>query len=162
MGLDASQEFSPAPHKVDALAQKRAQRALVGRINIRGRNQIGAKQVGEFFGIDAVVFIFASVDSSHIEGMSQHEGEVGGLAGVGQPVPTEHAFGADGEVMAIGLDQFEEEVEVVIFDIGVSEFLTLAIHDADVHLPGVEIDSAVVLSSGGVILHLFDVPSGTG
>jgi hypothetical protein len=29
----------------------------------------------------------------------------------------------------------------------------LAIHDADVHLARVQIDSAIVLGSGGVILH---------
>jgi hypothetical protein len=35
----------------------------------------------------------------------------------------------------------------------VNEFFALAIHDADVHLTRVEIDSAVELSGGSVILH---------
>ena len=72
---------------------------------------------------------------------------------VGEPVPSEHAFAADGQVVAIGGDEFEEELEVVVFDVGVDELLALAIHDADVHLPGMEIDSAIVFGGGGVILH---------
>jgi hypothetical protein len=50
-------------------------------------------------------------------------------------------------------NQFEEEVEVVVFDVGVDEFLAVPIHDADIHLAGVQVDSAVELCGGGVILH---------
>ena len=55
--------------------------------------------------------------------------------------------------MAIRRHQFEEEVEVVVPDIGMDEDLALAIHEADVHLAGVEVDSAIEVCGGGVILH---------
>jgi hypothetical protein len=53
----------------------------------------------------------------------------------------------------IGSNEFKEELEVVVFDVGVDEFHALAIHDADDHLPGVEVDSAIVFGGGGVIFH---------
>jgi hypothetical protein len=109
--------------------------------------------VREFLRIDAIVLVFAAVDGAHIEGISENEGDAGSLAGVREPLPAEHAFAADGQVVAIGGDEFEEELEVVVFDVGVNELLALAIHDADVHLPRVEIDSAIVFAGGGVILH---------
>jgi hypothetical protein len=55
--------------------------------------------------------------------------------------------------VAIAGDEFEEELEVVVPDVGVDQFLALAIHDADVHLVGMEVDSAVVFGRGGVIFH---------
>ena len=56
--------------------------------------------------------------------------------------------------MLVGRDEFEEMVEVVVEDIGVDQFLALTVHEADVHLAGVEIDSAIVFGRGGVILHM--------
>jgi hypothetical protein len=44
--------------------------------------------------------------------------------------------------VAVGRDEFEEEVEVVVADVGVDQFLPLAIHEADVHLAGMEIEGA--------------------
>src|SRR5437879_2897700 len=46
-----------------------------------------------------------------------------------------------------------EEPEVVVLDVGVDPFLALPIHDADVHLAVMEIDSAIEFGGGGVILH---------
>jgi hypothetical protein len=55
--------------------------------------------------------------------------------------------------MLVGLDELEEELEVVVPDVGVDQLLAVAIHEADVHLVGMEVDSAVELGGGGVILH---------
>jgi hypothetical protein len=65
----------------------------------------------------------------------------------------EHALAADGQIVAIRGDEFKEGFEVVVFDVGVDELLALALHDADEHLVRVEIDSAVELRGGSVILH---------
>jgi len=51
------------------------------------------------------------------------------------------------------VDQFEEIIEIVVPDVGVDQFLALSIHDADVHLALVPLDSTVELCGGGVILH---------
>ena len=111
-------------------------------------------RLSELLRVDAVVFVFAAVDEVQVEGMSQDESQTLGLAGIGQPVPAEHAFGADREAVAIGLDELEEVVEVVVFDVAVDQFFALAVHDADIHLVSMQIDSAVELSRGGVIFHL--------
>jgi len=85
------------------------------------------------------------VNGLKIERVGQHEVQAGVLAGVGQPVPAEHAFGADGQVVAIRRDEFEEVGEVIVPDVGMDEFLAVPVHDADVHLAGMEINSAVEL-----------------
>jgi hypothetical protein len=55
--------------------------------------------------------------------------------------------------MAIGGDQLEEIIEVVVFDVGVDQLFALAIHDADVHLARMQIDSAIELCGRCVVLH---------
>ncbi len=109
--------------------------------------------MSEFLGVDAIVFVFAAVDEVQVEGVSQHEGQAGLLAGIGQPVPAEHALGADGEAVAVGFNELEEVLEVVVSDVAVDQFVALAVHDADVHPVGMQIDSAVVFGGRGVILH---------
>ena len=65
----------------------------------------------------------------------------------------EQAFTAHGEAVAIGWDEFEEVREVVVQDVGVDQFLALAIHDADVDLVRMQIDSAIVFGRGSVVFH---------
>jgi hypothetical protein len=54
---------------------------------------------------------------------------------------------------AAGGDTAEEEVEVIADNVGVDEDFALAIHEADVHLTGMEVDSAVELSGGRKVFH---------
>jgi hypothetical protein len=153
MRTEAGQEIGSAPDKEETLAEQRAQRAQSGGIDVSGGNEIAAEQMGDLFGIDAVVLVLAAVNGLEVERVRQDEGEVGFPAGIGEPIPAEHAFGTDREVVTVRSDQFEEELEVIIFDVGVDEDLARAIHEADVHLVGVEIDSAVEFRGGGIILH---------
>jgi hypothetical protein len=55
--------------------------------------------------------------------MGQHELQACGLAGIGQPIPAEHAFAADRQVVAIRSDEPEEEREVIVLDVGVDQLL---------------------------------------
>ena len=153
MGLDAGQQFAAVPDVEQALAQQRPQRPFFGGINIGRWNEVGAQQVGDLFGVNAVVLVFAAVDGLEIERMGQHEVQAGGLAGIGQPIPAEHALGADGQVVPIRRDELEEEREVIVVDVGVDELLAVPVHDADIHLAGMKVDSAVELCGRGVILH---------
>ena len=153
VGMDASQEFGATPDIGDALAQKRAQGSLGGGINVRGWDEVGAQEVRELLGVNAVVFVFAAVDEVEIERVSQDESEAGLLAGVGQPISAEHAFSTHGEIVPIRFDELEEVLKVIVLDVAVDQFLALPIHDADVHLVCVQIDSAVELCGGGIILH---------
>jgi len=153
MGLDAGQQFGPRPDVVGALPQQSAQRPFVGGIDVGGRDEVGAQQVGQLFGIEAVVLVLAAVNGFEVEGMGQHEVQACRLARIGQPIPAEHTLGADRQIVTIRLDQFEEVSEVVVADVGMDQLFTLPIHQADVHLMSMEIDSAVELCGGGVILH---------
>jgi hypothetical protein len=56
--------------------------------------------------------------------------------------------------MLVRRDELEEEIEVVVFDVGVDKLFTLAVHDTDIHLARVEADSAVELRGGGVVFHV--------
>ena len=109
--------------------------------------------MGDFFRVNAVVFIFAAVDGLEIERMGQYEGELGVLAGIGEPIPAEHAFGANSQVVPIGRNELEEVIEVIVLDVGMDELFSLPVHHADVHLPGVEVDSAVELCGRCVVFH---------
>ena len=77
--------------------------------------------------------------------MSQDEMDAGLGTGIGEPIPAEHALGADRQIVAIGRDEFEEIGEVIVFDVGVYELFAVAIQHADIHLAGVQINSAVEL-----------------
>ena len=153
MGLDAGEQFAAVPDVKDPLPQQGPQGPLLGGIDIGRRNQVGAEQMGDLFGVNAVVLVFAAVNGLEVEGVGQHELDAGLGTGIGQPIPAEHAFSANGQVVAIGRNPFEEERKVVVFDVGVDELLAVPVHDADIHLAGMEIDSAVELCGGGVILH---------
>ena len=107
----------------------------------------------DLFGVNAVVLVFAAVNGLEVERVGQNEVQAGLLTGIRQPVPAEHAFGADGQVVAVRRDELEEEVEVIVPDVGVDEFLAVPVHDADVHLAGMEINSAVELGGRSVVFH---------
>src|SRR5215831_15539505 len=69
MGLDAGQELGALPDEVQALAQERSQGALGRGISVGRRDEIGAEEMSELPGIDAVVFVFAAVNGFEVEGM---------------------------------------------------------------------------------------------
>ena len=107
----------------------------------------------ELFGINPVVLVFTAMNGFDVKGVGEHEVDAGGLAGIGEPIPAEHAFGADRQVVPVRRDELEEEVEVIVPDVGVDELLAVPVHEADVHLVGVEINSAVELGGRGVVFH---------
>ena len=151
---DSGQQLGAAPDVDQALAQQRAQGTTLGRIDVSGWNEVGAKQVRDLLAVDSVVLVFAAVNRLQVERVGEDEAQARLGAGIGQPVPTEHAFATDRQAVAIRLDQLEEELEVVVPHVAVDELSPLVIHHADVHLPGVEIDSAVEFGRGAIILHV--------
>jgi len=72
------------------------------------------------------------------------EGDVLVLAQVGEPVPCEHALGADHEVVAIRRDRLQERPGSGR-DVAVQDGLAVGVQDAEVHDPGVQVDAAVIL-----------------
>src|SRR5216110_1194804 len=80
-------------------------RPLVRRVNVSRWNEIGAEQMRKLLGIDTVVLVLAAVDGFDVKSVGQHEGQAGFVAGIGQPIPAEHAFAADGQIVFVWLDE---------------------------------------------------------
>jgi hypothetical protein len=55
-------------------------------------------------------------------------------AQIGQPVPAEDTFDADNDIFDKGKHQFK-----------VDDHFALTVQDADIHFPGMQIDTAVIL-----------------
>jgi hypothetical protein len=64
--------------------------------------------VGDGLCVFAIALGFLAVDGFHSPGVAEDEGDGLVAAGVGQPVPAVHAFAADQQSVAEGLDRFEE------------------------------------------------------
>jgi hypothetical protein len=56
-------------------------------------------------GIEFVVLGLAAVNGFHVQGMTQHKGNVLARADIGNPVPGEDAFHADHQVVPVRCDQ---------------------------------------------------------
>ena len=79
--------------------------------------------------------------------MAQHEGDVVLGAQVGDPVPGEHALGADDEPVAEGGNGAEEGVGAA-GQVAIEDRVAGLVEDADVHRPRMQVDAA----SEGVLL----------
>lgn len=103
-----------------------------------------AQQHGNFVGVDLVVLGLADVNGAHVLGVA--EDEIDPLVGkqVGEPVPGEHAFGPDDEVVSIRLDQAQENLGAG-GNVAMTYHLPFGIEDTDRHGVGVQIDAAVKL-----------------
>jgi hypothetical protein len=111
-------------------------------VGVGEREGAAAEQPGDLAGVDAIILGLAAVDGFHVQGVSEHEGDILFDAEIGDPVPGEHALGADDEVVAIGLDgpqqRFRPAGEALVED-----GLTGLVDDAQVHRPGVQVDATV-------------------
>ena len=61
-GADALEQFDALPDIGGALTEEVSHGALGGRVDVGRRDQIAAQKVGEFFGVNAVIFVFTAVD----------------------------------------------------------------------------------------------------
>jgi hypothetical protein len=62
------------------------------------------------------------VNGLEVKRVGQDEVDARRLAGIGEPIPAEHALGADGQIVAIGRNELEEIFEVIVPDVRVDEF----------------------------------------
>src|SRR4051812_15999265 len=79
-------------------------------VDVGERKGAATQEAGDLGGVDLVVLGLAAVDGFHVEGVAEHDGDLLLLAEVGQPVPGEHALGADDEAIAEGSDGAQEAV----------------------------------------------------
>lgn len=96
----------------------------------------------------AVALGFAAVDGFHGPGVSEGKGDLLLVAEVGQPVPAVHAFAADDQALAEGLDGFEEGWWGG-GQVACEAFLSVAVEDAQEEGPGVQVNTGVESGVGG-------------
>lgn len=93
-------------------------------------------------GIDLVVFGLAPVNGFHIQGMAQDKRDILFIAEVGYPVPGEDTLHGDDNILSERIDSLQKDVGSRL-DVPVQDNLSLLIENAEIHRPGVKVDSAV-------------------
>ncbi len=71
MGLEAGQEFAAVPDVEQALAEQSAQGPFLGGIDVARRNEVGAQEMGDLLGVNAVVLVLAAVNGLEVERVGQ-------------------------------------------------------------------------------------------
>jgi len=92
------------------------------------------------------------MDRFHIEGMAKDEGNAFPGAEVGDPVPGEHAFYGDHDVLTERSNDTEKSFWVCV-DILMNPDIPSGIKDADKHILGMQVDSTIKLVLFGVEFH---------
>ncbi len=89
--------------------------------------------------------------------MAEDEGEVSVGASVGELIPVECGFAADGDVWTEGFDFFEELIGLSSLEVAMQVFFTVLVDDAGEHLVSVQIDSAVERALSLIKIHWFSL-----
>jgi hypothetical protein len=89
----------------------------------------------------------------HVQGMAQDERYAMHGTEIGDPIPGEHTFHGDDNVLSERLDDLEENFSIC-FDISVQPDLPGFIQDAEIHFFGMKVDSAIKFVLFGVKSHL--------
>jgi len=140
--LDMGEELGRLAPEEETAPEYVPGRAHAGRIDVGHGDRSAPEEGGQLLGVDAVVLRLAAVDRLEVEGVGEDEGDVELAAEVGQPVPAEDAFGADDEIVAVGLGGLEEGVALA-GDSFVQDDRAAAFENAQVHGPGMEVDAPV-------------------
>jgi hypothetical protein len=112
-----------------------------------------AQQRGDLVRIDAVVLGLSPVNGAHVQRVSEHEGNALALTQVRQPVPGEHAFDGHDQIVAEIPHRSQERLGTA-FDVARQQHRSVGVQDTQVHHPGVQVDTAVVLVLLGIESHL--------
>jgi len=92
------------------------------------------------------------MDCFHVEGMAENEGDVFLDTEISDPVPGEHAFDSDHDVLAEGSNGMEKSFRVGV-DVMMNPDIAPGIKDADKHVFGMQVDSTIILVLLGVKSH---------
>jgi hypothetical protein len=80
-------------------------------------------------------FALAAMDSLHVEGVAEDEGDLLLGAEISKPVPDEHALGRDHDILPVGCDGPKKSLRSR-FRVPMENNFSLLIQDADVHGSG--------------------------
>ena len=89
----------------------------------------------------------------HVEGMAENERDVFLGTEIGDPVPGEHAFDSDHDVLSEGSNDAEKSFRVRV-DVMMNPDIASGIKDTDKHILGVQIDSTIKLVLFSVKIHM--------
>jgi hypothetical protein len=92
------------------------------------------------------------VDGFHVEGVAENEGDVFLGTEIGDPVPGEHAFDSDHDVLTEGSNGTEKSFRVCV-DVLMNPDIATGIEDADKHIFCMQVDTTIKLVLLGVKSH---------
>ena len=92
------------------------------------------------------------MDRLHVQGVAEHEGDGVVLAEVGQPIPGEHALGADNQAVTERPDRIQESGGRG-GQVSLEDCLTAVVEHVGEQAPGVQIDPGVKSVLSGVASH---------
>jgi len=104
-------------------------------------------------GVNFIVFCLAAVNGFHVEGMAEDEGDALIGAQIRDPVPGEHAFHGDDEILPIRGYDAEKDCTIGFY-VSVQPYFSGFIKDADIHFFGMKVDSAIKFVLFGVKSHM--------
>ena len=93
------------------------------------------------------------MDRFHVEGMAENEGDVLLGTKIGDPVPGEHTFDSNHDVLPEGSNDAEKSFLVCV-DVLMNPDLAFGIKDTDKHILGMQVDSTIKLVLLGVEIHM--------
>jgi hypothetical protein len=108
-----------------------------------GLRQSAPQQAGNLERVELVVLGLPAVNRFHRQRVPEHEGDLLGGTHIGEPVPGEHAFGRDDQILSVWPDDLEESSGGGL-DVPMYQYLPRRVEDADVLGLHVEIDAAIV------------------
>ena len=140
--LHVGEQFATASHQEGSASEQIARSPHFARVDVAERKRAAPHQAGDLFAVDPIVLVLAAVDGFHVQGVAEDEVETFVQTEIGQPVPGEHAFHADDEPVAEGFDGSQEVLRFASH-VAVEHLVPLAIEDAQIHLPCVQIDTTI-------------------
>jgi hypothetical protein len=152
-----SQECRAFAHQVRATSEQVAGGAPLRRRDISWWKPAAAEPRRNLVRIELVVFGLAAVHGFHGERMPQHAGDTCCGTEVGEPVPGEETLDGHDQAVTIRRNSLEKRFRRG-FHVAVEQHVAIVAHDADVHTPGMQVDTTVkgvllgVESHGGLLL----------
>jgi hypothetical protein len=93
------------------------------------------------------------MDRFHVECVAENKGDVLLDTEIGDPVPGEHAFDSNHDVLPEGSNDAEKSFRVCV-DVLMDSDVASGIDNTDKHILGVQIDSTIKLVLFGVEIHM--------
>lgn len=130
--LDVGEGFGSTTNKERPTAEQVTGGSMFFGVGVSDWEIATPHQPSDFFAIDGVGLGFSTVDSLHVQGVTEDEGDFFLAHQVSQPVPVERRFAAHDEIFAERLNFREKGLGVLALEVFVEAFFAVLIDDADV------------------------------